>query len=203
MARRNKEKEFFDGEDYSGQCSYDADCVTGLYTPANRDHPAYSPPAPEGRFLFATRGYTSAELWLYYRYYYSCQNYILLSSETRFLKDEPVTQEMFFPASQDLFEEGKGWVITPNPQILNMYFLEPQPRMINEEERITEWKVRIDINPEAKVYRKDTGQLYPISDFDTRRLIRDGAIYGTFRSHYPRSGEAQDEHQFIPEIAKN
>ena len=36
MARHDRE--FFDGEDYSGQCPYVANCVTGLYTPANRDH---------------------------------------------------------------------------------------------------------------------------------------------------------------------
>lgn len=201
MARHDRE--FFDGEDYSGQCPYVANCVTGLYTPANRDHPAYSPPAPNRGFLFVTNRYTSAELLQQYRYYYSCQNYLLLSSETRFLKEEAVIQDMFFPDIQDLFEEGKGWVITPNQQILNMYFLEPQPRMINQEERITEWNVRFDIIPEAKVYRKDTGQLYPISDFDTRGLIRDGAIYGTFRSRPASSKHEQDEHRFIPENTKN
>lgn len=84
-----------------------------------------------------------------------------------------------------------------------MYFLEPQPRMINQEERITEWNVRFDIISEAKVYRKDTGQLYPISDFDTRGLIRDGAIYGTFRSRPASSKHEQDEHRFIPENTKN
>ena len=36
MARHDRE--FFDGEDYSGQCPYVANCVTGLYTPLIR-HP--------------------------------------------------------------------------------------------------------------------------------------------------------------------
>ena len=44
-------------------------------------------------------------------------------------------EELFFPAIQDIFDDGKGWVITPNPQILTMHILEAQPRIHNEEQK--------------------------------------------------------------------
>ena len=55
----------------------------------------------------------------------------------RFLEGRGGNSGYVLPCYPGPFEEGKGWVITPNQQILNMYFLEPQPRMINQEERIT------------------------------------------------------------------
>ena len=97
---------------------------------------------------------------------------------------------------QDLYEEGKGWVITPNPQILTMNLLEGQPRLIDETLKIVEWNVRFDILPEVQVYRKDTNQVYPITDFDTRGLIRDGAIHGTLRTQFTNEWRPV---QFIPE----
>ena len=36
----------FDEKDYTGTYPYVADHVIGPYTPVNRDHPAYSAPAP-------------------------------------------------------------------------------------------------------------------------------------------------------------
>ena len=94
------------------------------------------------------------------------------------------------------YEEGKGWVITPNPQILTMNLLEGQPRLIDETLKIVEWNVRFDILPEVQVYRKDTNQVYPITDFDTRGLIRDGAIHGTLRTQFTNEWRPV---QFIPE----
>ena len=107
-----------------------------------------------------------------------------------------MTAAELFPAIQDIFDDGKGWVITPNQQILTMHILEAQPRIHNEEQKIFDWNVKFDILPEAKVFRKDTGQLQPITEFDTRGLLRDGAIHGTLRSRFLDPG--WDIH-FIPE----
>lgn len=65
-----------------------------------------------------------------------------------------------------------------------MNLLEGQPRLIDETLKIVEWNVRFDILPEVQVYRKDTNQVYPITDFDTRGLIRDGAIHGALRTQF-------------------
>lgn len=121
---------------------------------------------------------------------------MLLASDSRRLEYAMTAQEMFFPAIQDIFDDGKGWVITPNQQILTMHILEAQPRIHNEEQKIFDWNVKFDILPEAKVFRKDTGQLHPIAEFDTRWLLRDGAIHGTLRSRFLNPG--WDIH-FIPE----
>ncbi len=172
----------FDEKDYTGTYPYVADHVIGPYTPANRDHPAYSAPAPGVRYT--PNRYEVSNLRPYLGYYYACQNYMILASEPAVLRMDNISEEMFFPAIQDLYEEGRGWVITPNPQILTMNLLEGQPRLIDETLKIVEWNVRFDILPEVQVYRKDTNQVYPITDFDTRGLIRDGAIHGTLRTQF-------------------
>lgn len=137
----------------------------------------------------------------HYIYYYSCQNYILLTSDTRGLGDDLSEDEVFFPAIQDLFEEGKAWVVTPDTRILSLHVLEGRPRITNSEQEVTEWKVRFDINPEAKVYRKDTGEMHPIAEFDTRNLIRDGSIHGTMKTV---STKREDPIiSFIPEGTNN
>ena len=82
------------------------------------------------------------------------------------------------------------------PQILTMNLLEGQPRLIDETLKIVEWNVRFDILPEVQVYRKDRNQVYPITDFDTRGLIRDGAIHGTLRTQFTNEWRPV---QFIPE----
>ena len=41
----------FDEKDYTGTYPYVADCVIGSYTPANRDHPAYSALTPGVRYM--------------------------------------------------------------------------------------------------------------------------------------------------------
>ena len=79
---------------------------------------------------------------------------------------------------------------------MTMHILEAQPRIHNEEQKIFDWTVKFDILTEAKVFRKDTGQLQSITEFDTRGLLRDGAIYGTLRSRFLDPG--WDIH-FIPE----
>lgn len=172
----------FNEKDYTGTYPYVANGVIGPYTPANRDHPAYSAPAPAVRYT--PYSYQVSNLRPYLGYYYACQNYMILASEPAILRMDNISEEMFFPAIQDLYEEGKGWVITPNPQILTMNLLEGQPRLIDETLKIVEWNVRFDIHPEVQVYRKDTNQVYPITDFDTRGLIRDGAIHGTLRTQF-------------------
>lgn len=116
----------FDEKDYTGTYPYVADGVIGPYTPANRDHPAYSAPAPGVRYR--PRHYAARNLRPYLGYYYACQNYMILASEPAVLRMDNISEEMFFPAIQDLYEEGKGWVITPNPQILTMNLLEGRPR---------------------------------------------------------------------------
>ena len=156
--------------------------MIGPYTPANRDHPAYSAPAPGVRYT--SSAYEVSNLRPYLGYYYACQNYMILASEPAVLRMDNISEEMFFPAIQDLYEEGRGWVITPNPKILTMNLLEGQPRLIDETLKIVEWNVRFDILPEVQVYRKDTNQVYPITDFDTRGLIRDGAIHGALRTQF-------------------
>ena len=188
-------KKFFNQEDYKGAYHLVNTDMIGIYTPADQQHPAYSAPPPDYTYTF-TKFLTSADLKFYNSYYYQCQNYMLLASDSRRLEYAMTAQEMFFPAIQDLFEEGKGWVITPNQQILTMHILEAQPRIHNEEQKIFDWNVKFDILPEAKVFRKDTGQLQPITEFDTRGLLRDGAIYGTLRSRFLNPG--WDIH-FIPE----
>ena len=40
---------------------------------------------------------------------------MILASEPAVLRMDNISEEMFFPTIQDLYEEGKGWVITPNP----------------------------------------------------------------------------------------
>jgi hypothetical protein len=172
----------FDEKDYTGTYPYVADHVIGPYTPANRDHPAYSAPAPGVRYT--SSAYKVSNLRPYLGYYYACQNYMILASEPAVLRMDNISEEMFFPAIQDLYEEGRGWVITPNPKILTMNLLEGQPRLIDETLKIVEWNVRFDILPEVQVYRKDTNQVHPITDFDTRGLIRDGAIHGTLRTQF-------------------
>ena len=103
----------FDEKDYTGTYPYVADGVIGPYTPANRDHPAYSAPAPGVRYR--PRHYAARNLRPYLGYYYACQNYMILASEPAVLRMDNISEEMFFPTIQDLYEEGKGWVITPNP----------------------------------------------------------------------------------------
>ena len=108
----------FDEKDYTGTYPYVADCVIGPYTPANRDHPAYSAPAPGVRYT--PNAYKVSNLRPYLGYYYACQNYMILASEPAVLRIDNISEEMFFPAIQDLYEEGKGWVITPASKVLTM-----------------------------------------------------------------------------------
>lgn len=174
-------KEFIYMDDFSGEYSLATACLTGEYIPANQDHPAYSAPLPD--YAYSRQSATSFVRELFdYIYYYSCQNYALLASDIRGLEDPWREDENFFPAIRDLFEEGKGWVVTPDIRILSLHVLEGRPRITNSEQEVTEWKVRFDIHPEAKVYRKDTGEMHPIAEFDTRSLIRDGSIHGTMRT---------------------
>ena len=193
-------KEFIYMDDFSGEYSLATACLTGEYIPANQDHPAYSAPIPD--YDYTRQSATSFVRELFnYIYYYSCQNYVLLTSDIRGLEDPWREDENFFPAIQDLFEEGKGWVITPDTRILGLHVLEGRPRITNSEQEVTEWKVRFDIHPEAKVYRKDTGQMHPIAEFDTRGLLRDGSIHGTMRT--VRTKGEKPTISFIPEDANN
>lgn len=187
-------------DDFSGEYSLATACLTGEYIPANQDHPAYSAPIPDYDYARQTTTSFVRELFNYI-YYYSCQNYILLASDTRGLRDKLSEDEIFFPEIQDLFEEGKAWVVTPDTRILSLHVLEGRPRITNSEQEVTEWKVRFDINPEAKVYRKDTGEMHPIAEFDTRNLIRDGSIHGTMKTV---STKREDPIiSFIPEGTNN
>lgn len=67
--------------------------------------------------------------------------------------------------------------------------------------------MRFDIHPEAKVYRKDTGEMHPIAEFDTRGLLRDGSIHGTMRTvRTVRTVRTKGERptiSFIPEGTNN
>jgi len=167
----------------------------GIYDPATEEHPAYAAPPPYYNSTYE-RNMTASSMNIAVTYYANYQNYMLLSGDSRRLHLENMLGGLFFPTIQDLYEEGKGWVITPNPQILTMNLLEGQPRLIDETLKIVEWNVRFDILPEVRVYRKDTNQVYPITDFDTRGLIRDGAIYGTLRTQFTNEWRPV---QFIPE----
>ncbi|WP_294602602.1 DUF6318 family protein [uncultured Rothia sp.] len=193
-------KEFIYMDDFSGEYSLATACLTGEYIPANQDHPAYSAPLPD--YAYSRQSATSFVRELFdYIYYYSCQNYALLASDIRGLEDPWREDENFFPAIRDLFEEGKGWVVTPDIRILSLHVLEGRPRITNSEQEVTEWKVRFDIRPDAKVYRKDTGEMHPIAEFDTRGLLRDGSIHGTMRT--VRTKGEKPTISFIPEDANN
>lgn len=196
-------KEFIYMDDFSGEYSLATACLTGEYIPANQDHPAYSAPIPD--YDYTRQSATSFVRELFdYIYYYSCQNYALLASDIRGLEDPWREDENFFPAIRDLFEEGKGWVVTPDIRILSLHVLEPRPRITNSEQEVTEWKVRFDIHPEAKVYRKDTGEMHPIAEFDTRGLIYDGSIHGTMRTvKMVRTKGERPTISFIPEGTNN
>lgn len=193
-------KEFIYMDDFSGEYSLATACLTGEYIPANQDHPAYSAPIPDYDYTRQSAISFVRELFNYI-YYYSCQNYALLASDIRGLEDPWREDENFFPAIRDLFEEGKGWVVTPDTRILSLHVLESRPRIINSEQEVTEWKVRFDINPQAKVYRKDTGEMHPIAEFDTRGLLRDGSIHGTMRT--VRTKGERPTISFIPEGTNN
>lgn len=193
-------KEFIYMDDFSGEYSLATACLTGEYIPANQDHPAYSAPLPD--YAYSRQSATSFVRELFdYIYYYSCQNYALLASDIRGLEDPWREDENFFPAIRDLFEEGKGWVVTPDIRILSLHVLEGRPRITNSEQEVTEWKVRFDIRPDAKVYRKDIGEMHPIAEFDTRGLLRDGSIHGTMRT--VRAKGEKPTISFIPEDANN
>ena len=187
-------------DDFSGEYSLATACLTGEYIPANQDHPAYSAPIPDYDYTRQSAISFVRELFNYI-YYYSCQNYALLASDIRGLEDPWREDENFFPAIRDLFEEGKGWVVTPDTRILSLHVLESRPRITNLEQEVTEWKVRFDINPQAKVYRKDTGEMHPIAEFDTRGLLRDGSIHGTMRT--VRTKGERPTISFIPEGTNN
>lgn len=193
-------KEFIYMDDFSGEYSLATACLTGEYIPANQDHPAYSAPIPDYDYTRQSAISFVRELFNYI-YYYSCQNYALLASDIRGLEDPWREDENFFPAIRDLFEEGKGWVVTPDTRILSLHVLESRPRITNLEQEVTEWKVRFDINPQAKVYRKDTGEMHPIAEFDTRGLLRDGSIHGTMRT--VRTKGERPTISFIPEGTNN
>ena len=196
-------KEFIYMDDFSGEYSLATACLTGEYIPANQDHPAYSAPIPDYDYVRQSANSFVRELFNYI-YYYSCQNYALLASDIRGLEDPWREEENFFPAIRDLFEEGKGWVVTPDTRILSMHVLEAQPHIIRSEQEATEWKVRFDIHPEAKVYRKDTGEMHPIAEFDTRNLIREGSIHGTMRTvRTVRTKGEKPTISFIPEGTNN
>lgn len=183
-------------DDFSGEYSLAPTCLTGEYIPADQNHPAYCVPLPDDDYGQRAANSFVRELFSYI-YYYSCQNYTLLASDIRGLEDPWNEDENFFPAILDLSEEGKGWVITPDTRILSMHVLESQPHITRSEQEVTEWKVRFDIHPEAKVYRKDTGEMHPIAEFDTRNLIREGSIHGTMRTVSVKGKESTIS--FIPE----
>lgn len=193
-------KEFIYMDDFSGEYSLATTRLTGEYIPANQDHPTYSAPIPDYDYTRQSAISFVRELFNYI-YYYSCQNYALLASDIRGLEDPWREDENFFPAIRDLFEEGKGWVVTPDTRILSLHVLESRPRITNSEQEVTEWKVRFDINPQAKVYRKDTGEMHPIAEFDTRGLLRDGSIHGTMRT--VRTKGERPTISFIPEGTNN
>ena len=196
-------KEFIYMDDFSGEYSLATIRLTGEYIPANQDHPAYSAPIPDYDYTRQSAISFVRELFNYI-YYYSCQNYALLASDIRGLEDPWREDENFFPAIRDLFEEGKGWVVTPDTRILSLHVLESRPRITNSEQEVTEWKVRFDINPQAKVYRKDTGEMHPIAEFDTRGLLRDGSIHGTMRTvRTVRTKGERPTISFIPEGTNN
>lgn len=183
-------------DDFSGEYSLASTRLVGEYIPADQNHPAYCAPLPDNDYGLQSSTSFVREIFNYI-YYYSCQNYVLLASDTRGLGGPWSDEEIFFPAIQDLFEEGKGWVITPDTRILSMHVLEAQPHITRSEQEVTEWKVRFDIHPEAKVYRKDTGEMHPIAEFDTRNLIREGSIHGTMRTVSVKGKGATTS--FIPE----
>jgi len=78
-----------------------------------------------------------------------------------------------------------------------MNLQEGQPRLIDETLKIVEWNVRFDILPEVQVYRKDTNQVYPITDFDTRGLIRDVQYTGLYAHNSQMSGGPSNSSQKI------
>ena len=153
-------KKFFNQEDYRGAYHLVDTDMIGIYTPADQQHPAYSAPPPDYSYTF-TKFLTSADLKFYNSYYYQCQNYMLLASDSRRLEYAMTAEELFFPAIQDIFDDGKGWVITPNQQILTMHILEAQPRIHNEEQKIFDWNVKFDIFPKQKSSGKTPGSYSP------------------------------------------
>lgn len=136
-------KPFYDDKDYRREYKLRETDLIGIYTPADQQHPAYSAPPPDYTNAFS-RDMTSQYLKYHCEYYFACQNYMLLASDSRRLEYAMTAQEMFFPAIQDIFDDGKGWVITPNQQILTMHILEAQPRIHNEEQKIFDWNVKFD-----------------------------------------------------------
>ena len=121
-------KEFIYMDDFSGEYSLATTRLTGEYIPADQNHPAYSAPIPDYAYLYDSVTSFVRELFNYI-YYYSCQNYVLLASDIRGLKDPWSEDEIFFPAILDLFEEGKGWVVAPDTRILRLHVLEGRPRI--------------------------------------------------------------------------
>lgn len=106
-------KPFYDDKDYRREYKLRETDLIGIYTSANQQHPAYSAPPPDYENAFS-RDMTSQYLKYHCEYYFACQNYMLLASDSRRLEYAMTAEELFFPAIQDIFDDGKGWVITPN-----------------------------------------------------------------------------------------
>lgn len=87
-------KEFIYMDDFSGEYSLATTRLTGEYIPADQDHPAYSAPIPDYAYLYDSVTGFVRELFNYI-YYYSCQNYVLLASDIRGLKDPWSEDEIF------------------------------------------------------------------------------------------------------------
>lgn len=153
-------KPFYDDKDYRREYKLRETDLIGIYTPANQQHPAYSAPPPDYENAFS-RDMTSQYLKYHCEYYFACQNYMLLASDSRRLEYAMTAEELFFPAIQDLFEEGKGWVITPNQQILTMHILEAQPRIHNEEQKSSTGTSNSTSSPKLKSSARTPGSYSP------------------------------------------
>lgn len=150
----------------------------GIYEPATEEHPAYAAPPPYYENAFE-RDMTVASFHYAVTYYANYQNYMLLAGDARRLYLKNMLGGLFFPAIQELYDKGAGWVITPDQRILAFTILERQPRIVDEANHVCEINVRYDLKPEAKVFIAAEKKLYPITDFDTRNLVTGGSIYGT------------------------
>ena len=155
----------------------------GIYEPATEGHPAYAAPPPYYENAFE-RDMTATSMRYAVTYYANYQNYMLLAGDARRLYLKNMLGGLFFPAIQELYDKGAGWVITPDQRILALTILERQPRIVDEANHVCEINVRYDLKPEAKVFIAAEKKLYPITDFDTRNLVTDGSIYGTMMCRF-------------------
>ena len=80
-----KNKPFYDDKDYRREYKLRETDLIGIYTPADQQHPAYSAPPPDYENAFS-RDMTSQYLKYHCEYYFACQNYMLLASDSRRLE---------------------------------------------------------------------------------------------------------------------